>query len=61
MRSIGLLSALLISTLIILVVWLVGRAAGFHLSLVGSLGLTILLTIGVNLVLGAVSRRRRPG
>ena len=59
MRSIGLISALLISALINVGIWLVGQAFGFHVSLVGSLALTILLTIVVNVVLGVVSRRRR--
>lgn len=59
MRSLGLASALLISLALIFVVWLVGRAVGFHISLVGSLGLTVVLTVVLNLVLAGVSRRRR--
>ncbi|MDQ3366202.1 MAG: hypothetical protein M3680_12315 [Myxococcota bacterium] len=59
MRTFGLGAALAVSVILLLVVWLVGRAAGFHVSLLGSLGLTVLLTIVVNVVLGAFSRRNR--
>ena len=59
MRTFGLGAALLVSVVLLLVVWLVGRAAGFEVSLLGSLGLTVLLTVVVNLVLGAMSRRRK--
>ena len=59
MRTFGLGAALLVSVVLLLVVWLVGRAAGFEVSLLGSLGLTVLLTVAVNLVLGAMSRRRK--
>ena len=59
MRILGLGAALLVSIGLLLIVWIVGRAAGFHVSLLGSLGLTILLTIVVNVVVGAMARRRR--
>jgi hypothetical protein len=59
MRSIGLASALLISMIFILVVWLVGRAAGIQVSLLGSIGLTVLLTILLNLVVSVRARHQR--
>lgn len=59
MRTFGLGAALLVSVLLLLVVWIVGRAAGFSVSLWSSLGLTVLLTVILNVVLGALSRRRR--
>lgn len=59
MKTFGLSAAVLISVMLLLVVWLVGRATGFHVSLLGSIGLTVLLTIIVNVVLGAMARRRR--
>ena len=59
MRTFGLGAALLVSVVLLLVVWLVGKAAGFEVSLLGSLGMTVLLTVIVNLVVGAMARRRR--
>ena len=59
MRTFGFGAALLVSVVLLLVVWLVGRATGFHVSLLGSLGLTVALTIIVNLVVGAMARRNR--
>lgn len=59
MRMVGFGAALLVSVFLLLVVWLVGKVVGFEVSLLGSLGLTVLLTIILNLVVGAVSRRRR--
>lgn len=59
MRTFGLGAALLVSVVLLLVVWLVGKAAGFEVSLLGSLGMTIALTVIVNVVIGAMSRRRR--
>ena len=59
MRTFGLGAALVVSVLLLLVLYVVGRAAGFHVSLLGSLGLTVLLTIIVNVVVGAMSRRDR--
>ncbi|MBA3819890.1 MAG: hypothetical protein H0X17_13425 [Deltaproteobacteria bacterium] len=59
MRTFGLGAALAVSVILLLVVWIVGRATGFHVSLLGSLGLTVLLTVVVNVVLGAMSRRNR--
>ncbi|MBA3393433.1 MAG: hypothetical protein H0T89_12350 [Deltaproteobacteria bacterium] len=59
MKTFGLSAAVLISVMLLLGVWLVGRATGFHVSLLGSIGLTVLLTIVINVVLGAMARRRR--
>ena len=59
MRNAGLGAALLVSVVLLLVVWVVGRAAGYQVSLWSSLGMTVLLTVIVNVVLGAFSRRRR--
>ena len=59
MRTFGLGAALLVSVLLLLAVWLVARAAGYSVSLWSSLGMTVLLTIIVNVVLGAFARRRR--
>jgi hypothetical protein len=59
MRTFGLGAAVLVSVLLLLVVWAVGRAAGFHVSLLGSIGLTVLLTIIVNVIVGAMGRRNR--
>ena len=59
MRTAGLGAAILVSALLLLVFYVVARAAGFHVSLWGSLGMTVLLTVVLNLVLGAFSRRRR--
>ncbi len=53
--------AILVSVLTILAFWLVGQALGFNVSLLGSVGLTIALTVVMNLVLaGFASRGRRP-
>jgi hypothetical protein len=59
MRTFGFGAALLVSVVLLLVVWLVGKAAGFEISLLGSLGLTVILTIIVNLLAGAMARRNR--
>jgi hypothetical protein len=59
MRTLGIGSALIASIVLVLAAWLAGRAMGFNVSLVGSLGLTILLTVVMNLALGAWSRRAR--
>ena len=59
MRSIGIASALLVTVLLLVVVWLVARALGFEVSLLGSLGLTLALTVILNLILGAWSRHKR--
>lgn len=56
MRTAGIGGALIASVVLVLVAWIVGQAMGFDVSLVGSLGLTILLTIILNVVLGAWSR-----
>jgi hypothetical protein len=55
----GMAFSLGIAVALIIVVWLVGQAAGFQVSLVGSLVLTIGLTLVLNLVLGAFRGRRR--
>ena len=52
-------SALLVSIALLLVVWGIGKVVGFEVSLLGSLGLTVLLTVVVNVVLAALSRRSR--
>jgi hypothetical protein len=59
MRIAGLGAALLVSIVLLLVVWVIGRAAGYHVSLLSSIGMTVVLTIVLNLVLGAFTRRRR--
>lgn len=59
MRTFGLGAALLVSIVLLLVVWVVGRAAGFSVSLWSSIGMTVALTVIVNLALGALSRRRK--
>ena len=57
MRTFGLGAAILVSVVLLLAVWMVGRVAGFQLSLGTSLAATVVLTIIVNVVLGAISRR----
>ena len=59
MRMFGFGAALLVSVALLLVVWGVGKLVGFEISLLGSLGLTVLLTVVVNVVLAAFSRRNR--
>jgi hypothetical protein len=59
MRTIGLGAALAVSVVLLLAVWIVGKALGFHVSLLGSLGMTVLLTVLVNVVLAIAIRRRR--
>jgi hypothetical protein len=59
MRTIGLGAALLVSAVLLLTVWIVVRAAGLEISLWSSLGVTVILTIIINVVLGAMARRRR--
>lgn len=59
MRSIGFSAALAVSVVLLLAVWLVGKVVGFEVSLLGSLGMTVLLTVLVNVVLAAVTRRNR--
>jgi hypothetical protein len=51
MRSVAM--SLLISVALITAIWLVGQAAGFRISLVASIALTIGLTLLVNLVIAA--------
>ena len=59
MHVFGLGAALLVSVALLLVVWVAGRAFGFDVSLGSSLALTVGLTIVLNLIVGALSRRRR--
>jgi hypothetical protein len=59
MRNFGIAGALVVSVVLLLVMWLVGKAAGFEVSLLSSLGMTLLVTIGLNVVLAALSRRNR--
>jgi hypothetical protein len=54
----GIASALVISVILIVAIWLVGETLGFQVSLLGSIGLTVALTIILNLVLAAFSSRR---
>ena len=49
---------LLISIGLIVAVWLVGLAAGFRVSLVYSLVMTIGLTLILNMIMGGVRHRR---
>jgi hypothetical protein len=57
MRTFGLAASILVSVVLLFVVWLVGKATGFQVSLLGSLGMTIALTVIVNLIVGAMARR----
>ena len=59
MRMFGFGAALFVSVALLLLVWGVGKLVGFEVSLLGSLGMTVLLTIVINLVLAALSRRNR--
>jgi len=59
MRTIGLGAALLVALVLLLVVWVIGKAFGFEVSLLGSLGITALLTVVLNVVLALFARRRR--
>jgi uncharacterized membrane protein YvlD (DUF360 family) len=59
MRTVGLGAAILVSVVLLLAVWLVGRVAGYEVSLGSSIVATIVLTVVINLVLGAFSRRNR--
>ena len=59
MRTFGLGAALLVSVLILLVIWLIGKAVGFEVSLLGSLGMTVVGTILINVVLAVIARRNR--
>jgi hypothetical protein len=59
MRTFGFGAALLVSIVLLLVMWVVGRAAGFSVSLWSSLGMTVVATVVLNLILGAWSRSRR--
>jgi uncharacterized membrane protein YvlD (DUF360 family) len=59
MRTFGLGAAILVSVVLLLAVWLVGRVAGFDVSLGSSILMTVVLTIIVNVVLGVLSRRNR--
>ncbi|MBA3502925.1 MAG: hypothetical protein M4D80_29115 [Myxococcota bacterium] len=59
MRMVGLGAAILISVVLLLVVALVGRVAGYDISLGSSILATVVLTVVVNLVLGAFARRNR--
>lgn len=59
MRTFGLAASILVSVVLLFVVWLVGKATGYNVSLLGSLGMTIALTVIVNLIVGAMARRGR--
>ena len=59
MRTFGFGAVLLVWLVLLIVVTVVSRVAGFHVSLLGSFIATIVLTIAINLVLGFLSRRRR--
>ena len=59
MRTFGLAASILVSVVLLFVVWLVGKATGYNVSLLGSLGMTIALTVLVNLIVGAMARRGR--
>jgi len=48
-----------VSVVLLIIMWAAGRMFGFNVSLLGSLGMTIALTVILNLVLGAFSSRRR--
>ena len=59
MRTFGLAASILVSVVLLFVVWLVGKATGYNVSLLGSLGMTIALTVIVILIVGAMARRGR--
>lgn len=54
----GMAVSLLISILAIVAFWLIGRAVGFHVSLVSSIALTAALTVVLNLAIGMYRSRR---
>ena len=54
----GIAVSLMISILAIFAFWLIGQAVGFHVSLVGSIALTAVLTVFLNLAIGAYRSRR---
>lgn len=53
-RSVGIVAVAVV------VIWLLGRLVGFHMSLWSSLAISVVLTLVLNLALGAFSRGRRP-
>lgn len=53
----GLAASIVISLAVIVVAWFVGQAVGFHISLSGSVVLTIGLTLVLNFVLAVLHRR----
>ncbi len=59
MRTVGLGAAILVSIALLFVVWLVGRVAGFDVSLGSSILMTVVLTVIVNVALGVFARRAR--
>lgn len=54
----GLAASVVLSLVVIFALWLAGNAFGFHVSLFGSLALSLGLTLILNLVLGLGRRRR---
>ena len=54
MRGLG--SSLAIVAAFVVVVWLIGSLMGFEISLLGALGASLILTLVLNLVLGAFGR-----
>lgn len=59
MRFFGVGVAVLVSLVLLLFVWLVGHAAGYRISLLDSIGLTLLLGMALNVTLALVERRRQ--
>jgi hypothetical protein len=55
----GLAATVVLTVILILSLWIVTRAFGFHVSLFGSLALSIGLTILINVVLAVVKRSKR--
>ena len=52
------MKSLAISILAIVALWLVGLALGFRISVIGSILLSVGLTLVVNLILGGMRHRR---
>ena len=52
-RSVGIVAVAVV------VIWLLGRLVGFHMSLWSSLAISVVLTLVLNLALGALSKSRR--
>jgi hypothetical protein len=54
----GLGRSIFVVALVVAVLWLIGRALGFHVSLFSALLVSVVLTLLLNLIFGAFARRR---